>query len=241
MSGLVSRRLVSRRLVSRRSAVRLAARALLAFALGGCRGCVSSRPPIHLNPNMDDQPRYQAQAGSEFFADGAAMRHPVPGTVALEDPVELDAFVTGRSAAGELVATVPAAARQSFGGEEAFAERGLERYEIYCGPCHGSDGDGQGMLRQRSGVANADLRLARLREATDGHLYDVITNGLGLMPSYAAQVPVADRWAIVAHVRTLQAASPVTGGEETAPAAAAAGDAAVDATPPDEPPADVPP
>lgn len=202
--------------------VRLAALALLAVALGGCRGCVSSRPPIHLNPNMDDQLKVEAQEGSGFFADGGGMRHPVPGTVALEDPVELDAYVTGKDAGGALVAAVPAAARERFGGEEAFAARGLERYEIYCAPCHGSDGDGQGMLRRRSGVVSADLRLARLRQASDGHLFDVITHGLGLMPSYAAQVPVADRWAIVAHVRALQAASPVTG-EEAADAADTAG------------------
>ena len=200
---------------------RLAALALLALALGGCRGCVSERPPIHLNPNMDHQPKLQAQEGSGFFADGAATRQPVPGTVALEDPVELDAFVTGKDAGGALVAAVPAAAAERFGGADAFAARGLERYEIYCAPCHGGDGDGQGMLRQRSGVVSADLRLARLRTAPDGHLYDVIANGLGLMPSYAAQVPPADRWAIVAHVRALQAASPVTG-EEAAEAAAGA-------------------
>jgi mono/diheme cytochrome c family protein len=217
--------------------LRLATLALLAVALGGCRGCVSNRPPIHLNPNMDYQPKVQAQEDSEFFADGGGMRHPVPGTVALEDPVELDAFVTGKDAGGAPVASVPAAARERFGGEEAFAARGLERYEIYCAPCHGSAGDGQGMLRRRSGVASADLRLARLRQAPDGHLYDVIANGLGLMPSYAAQVPVADRWAIVAHVRALQAASPVTGDAAAPDAAADAVDAAGGEAPADAPPA----
>ena len=75
--------------------LRLAGVALLLVALGGCRGCVSGRPPIHLNPNMDYQPKLQPQEASRFFADGAGMRPPVEGTVAQEDPVELDAFVTG--------------------------------------------------------------------------------------------------------------------------------------------------
>lgn len=223
--------------MSRRS-LRLAALAVLLVALGGCRGCVSSRPPIHLNPNMDYQPKLQPQEASRFFYDGASMRPPVEGTVALEDPVELDASVTGLAPDGELVATIPAAVRQRFPSDEAFAARGLERFEIYCAPCHGDRGDGQGMLRQRAGVVSADLRQARLREAPDGHFFDVISHGLGLMPSYAAQVPVLDRWAIIGHVRTLQAAAPPpAGGGATAPAVAPADPAASDGAAPAVPPA----
>jgi hypothetical protein len=91
------------------------------------------------------------------------------------------------------------------------------------------------MLRRRSGVVSADLRLARLRQASDGHLFDVITHGLGLMPSYAAQVPVADRWAIVAHVRALQAASPVTGADAADAADTAAAEPAEPAAAPAAP------
>lgn len=201
----------------------LAALAVLLLVLGGCRGCTSPRPPIHLNPNMDYQPKYQAQEGSEFFPDGAAMQAPPVGTVALEDPVELDAFVTGKGDGGALVAAVPAAAPEHFGGEAAMLRRGADRYRIYCAVCHGDAGDGRGVLFHRSGVQSGDLRQARLRSVADGHLFDVITNGLGLMSSYAAQVPVADRWAIVAHVRQLQAEAPVPDEPAVDPAAAPTG------------------
>jgi mono/diheme cytochrome c family protein len=173
--------------------------AVALLAAGCTRGSTSSRPPIHLNPNMDDQPRYEAQAASEFFADGMAMRQPVPGTVARgrldEDPV----LTTGRGPGGALIGRNPLRV------DDELLERGAERYAIYCGPCHGDDGSGQSILRERYGVATADLNQARLRAEGDGYLYDVIANGFGLMPSYRYPVPARDRWAIVAHVRRLQA------------------------------------
>jgi mono/diheme cytochrome c family protein len=211
---------------------------LLSLALGGCvRGCTSSRPPIHLNPNMDDQPRANALQASDFFYDGKAMRQPIAGTVAREDAVEPGVLETGReNGAGGFAAALPAAAGEHFG--QPLALRGAERYGIYCVPCHGAAGDGQGMLFTRSKVTSADLRIARLRAMPDGQLFDVISNGFGLMPSYRGQIPAADRWAIVAYVRQLQAESPVTAPAETgaAPApgdpAAAPGDAAAPAAAP---------
>lgn len=218
--------------------LRLTAVALLLVVTAGCRGCTKRQPPIHLNPNMDYQPKAQALESSPFFADGSVQRLPVPGTVALEDAEELTPLATGRDAAGELVAAMPAAARDAF---PDFAARGAERYGIYCGPCHGDRGDGNGVMRTRGGINSADLRLQRLHDAGDGHLFDVITHGVGLMASYAAQVPVEDRWAIVAHVRALQESQPVTPDVGAAPAAdAPAADAAADATgePTEEPAAE---
>jgi len=201
---------VSRRARPAARTLRLAATGLCLVVLGGCaRGCTSPRPPIHLNPNMDDQPRLTAQQASGFFYDGAAMRPPIEGTVALGDPVEIGPLETGRAGDAPdapFVAAIPPEASAAF--DVPLAVRGEERYGIYCTPCHGDRGDGQGTLRQRSGVASADLRLERLHAAPDGQLFDTITHGLGLMAGYAAQIPVADRWAIVAHVRELQAASP---------------------------------
>ena len=183
-------------------ALRLAALAALLAAAGGCRGCTSSRPPIHLNPNMDHQPKYRAQAASDFFADGATMRRPVEGTVARgalaadEDP----ALWRGVDAAGQPLAASPVAAG------EALLERGRERYGIYCAACHGDNGRGRGVLFERAGVASGDLiDDPRIRGLSDGELFGVITRGVGLMPGYAYQVPPADRWAIIARVRELQA------------------------------------
>ncbi|HEX2165230.1 MAG TPA: cytochrome c, partial [Thermoanaerobaculia bacterium] len=178
---------------------RIAGLVVLSLALGGCvRGCASPRPPIHLNPNMDDQPRVNALQGSDFFYDGKAMRPPIAGTVAREDAVVPGVFETGLGDAG-FAAAVPAAAADAF--DVPLAVRGAERYAIYCAPCHGDRGDGQGMLFHRAGVVSADLRIERLRQVPDGHLFAVISRGVGLMPSYAAQVPPADRWAIVAYIR----------------------------------------
>ena len=179
------------------SRVRVLAAALL---VAGCtRGSTSSRPPIHLNPNMDDQPRFEAQAASDFFADGMAMRQPVPGTVARGALDEDSGVATGRGPDGAFLGRTPLRV------DDRLLARGGERYAIYCVPCHADDGSGQSMLRERSGVATPDLNQPRLRAESDGYLYDVIANGFGLMPSYRYQVPTRDRWAIVAHVRRLQA------------------------------------
>lgn len=188
------------------------------LAAGCTRGSTSSRPPIHLNPNMDDQPKAQAQEASAFFADGKVMRSPVAGTVARGDLAALgadSAVATGRGADGEPVATSPVPV------DEHLLARGAQRYAIYCAPCHAASGNGKSMLRERAGVATADLLQLRLRQAPDGYLFDVVSRGFGLMPSYAYQVPVADRWAIIAHVRELQRdAEPVEPARAGAPAPA---------------------
>jgi hypothetical protein len=180
-------------------------RILLALSLGaavvasGCaRGCTSSRPPIHLNPSMDNQPKVRPQAASAFFHDGAAMRQPVPGTVAIGGLREDTPFFTGRGGDGQFVATMPIAL------DERIVARGRERYRIYCQPCHDGRGDGRGMLFQRGNVPTASFHQDKIRNYTDGQIFDVITNGFGLMSGYRWPVPPADRWAIVAHVRALQ-------------------------------------
>lgn len=196
-----------------RRAGTIAALALLATAC--TRGSTSSRPPIHLNPNMDDQPRYEAQAESSFFADGKAMREPVPGTVARDDLVTAPAFVTGK-VGGVPVDTIPIPV------DDALLARGAQRYGIYCSPCHATDGSGQSMLRERAGVATADLTQPRLVEVSDGYIFDVITNGFGLMPSYRYPIPPRDRWAIISWVRHLQAGAAPAGSPAPAEGAAPA-------------------
>ena len=168
-------------------------------AVSGCaRGCTSSRPPIHLNPSMDDQPKVRPQTASDFFYNGASMREPVPGTIPIGGLQEDGAFFTGKGADGQFVATIPETV------DEALLERGRQRYTIYCQPCHDARGDGRGILYQRANVPTATFHQEKILKYADGQIFDVITNGVGLMPSYRWPIPPADRWAIIAHVRELQ-------------------------------------
>ncbi len=169
--------------------------------LAGCRGGVSEEPPIHLNPNMDAQERFEAQEANPFFADGRAMREPVPGTVARGMLKEDTRFFLGREADGTYVSTIPIAVTQLY-------DRGRERYNIYCAVCHDLAGAGQGIIMTGNyGYTPApsyhDPTVAA-RMADDGYVFDVISNGVRTMPGYAQQIPVVDRWAITAYIRALQ-------------------------------------
>ncbi|MBZ0111212.1 MAG: cytochrome c [Thermoanaerobaculia bacterium] len=183
---------------AQRWAVRTVCLGLL-LLLGGCRGCPKSQPPIHLNPNMDSQPKYRAQAESAFFADGATMRTPVEGTVARGAMPMADPLHTGRQGDGFVVG-IPLPV------DAAVLTRGQQRYGIYCLPCHGDQANGRGMLYQRSQIQSADLHDPRIVAMPSGEIFDTMTNGLGLMPAYDYSIPVADRWAIIAYIRTLQGA-----------------------------------
>ena len=168
--------------------------------LSACaRGCTSSRPPIHLNPSMDNQPKVRAQTASTFFYDGASMRQPVPGTVPIGGLKEDAAFFTGKAPDGQqFIATIPVPV------DDALLERGRQRYVIYCQPCHDARGDGKGILFQRGSVPTATFHQEKILKYADGQIFDVITNGQGLMPAYRWPIPPADRWAIIAHIRALQ-------------------------------------
>lgn len=164
---------------------------LLAVTAAGCR------------QDMHDQPNYSPLEESTFFADGQASRPLVEGTVARghlnEDPL----FYAGKE--GEDDAT-----RFPFPVTDAVMTRGQERFNIYCSPCHGRTGLGDGMVVRRGYRRPPPLADERLRDQPPGHFFDVITNGFGAMPDYAAQIQVADRWAIVAYVRALQLSAHAT-------------------------------
>lgn len=172
--------------------------ALLVLLSGCARGCTSSRPPIHVNPNMFQQPRYEPQAASAFFYDGAEMRAPVPGTVARGELRDGGPYWTGKDTAGAFVGAVPIEVT------DAIRERGARRFDIYCAACHDKNGDGKGILFERGKVPTPSFHSDRLRQMPDGQFFDTISNGFGLMPAYRYPVPVPDRWAIVVHVRELQ-------------------------------------
>lgn len=171
---------------------------LAAVVLTGCfRGEPSGKPPLHANPNMDDQPRYNSQAKSEFFPDGATMRTPVAGTVPQGWLHEDQIYYTGK------VDTVPVA-KSPVPTTTLLLRRGQERYNIYCAPCHSRIGDGRGIVVERGLLPPPSFHDERLRKAPDGHFFDVMTNGIRNMPPYRFQVTVEDRWAIVAYLRALQ-------------------------------------
>jgi len=174
---------------------------ILAVVISGCvRERPSDNPPIHINPNMDNQPKYRSQSESKFFADGSAMREPVAGTVArgeLRDSIE---YYTGKDEHGEFIDSLP----PSVVVTTPLLKRGQVRYNIFCSPCHSRVGDGKGTVVARGYVPPPTFHSDRLRDVPNGHVFDVITNGLRNMPTYRYQIPVDDRWAIVTYFRELQ-------------------------------------
>ena len=171
----------------------------IALLITSCyRGKPSEDPPIHVNPNMDSQQKYEAQEESQFFKDGLTMRPPVAGTVARGDLREDDAYYRGRNNNGSLIVKMPVEITMDL------LKRGQERYNIYCSPCHDRTGSGKGIVVKKGFLPPPSMHLDRLRVSPDGHFYDVISNGIRNMPSYKHQIPVSDRWAIVAYVRALQ-------------------------------------
>ena len=147
--------------------------------------------------DMHDQPKYRGLRGSDFFANGQSARPLVANTVPRGYLNDDRLLVTGKDGSAD-TAVFP------FPVTDAVMARGQERFNIYCSPCHGRTGMGDGMVVRRGFRRPPSLSEERLRNAAVGHLYDVITNGLGVMPDYQTQVPVDDRWAIVAYVRALQ-------------------------------------
>ncbi len=188
----------------------------LACSLAGvaCQGTRGDSPPIHLNPNMDFQQKFEAQEVNEFFDDGRAARLPVKGTIARGHLQHDDHLFRGIDLEGNLVETMPAG--MEVNGK--LLDRGRARYEIYCAPCHDQTGRGHGMATRRGGgfsVQPASFHQEKLRSAPVGYIYHVIANGRGTMLGYASQIPVEDRWAIAAWVRVLQTHGMKKGWDDT--------------------------
>ncbi|MEX2573363.1 MAG: c-type cytochrome [Balneolaceae bacterium] len=186
--------------MNRSNRVSLAVLLLTAVTLVSCRGQLSDSPPYHPQQNMYFQERFNSQEANPFFEDNRAMRLPVEGTVArgqLFDDVELH---TGADEEGNFVEENPMEITTDF------LYRGRDRYDIYCSVCHGGTGDGQGIIMtgQYGYVPAPTFHSDQLRERPDGYFYSVIHQGIRTMPSYSTQIPVEDRWAIVAYLRVLQ-------------------------------------
>lgn len=197
--------------------------AVLVVGILGFRGQHFSKPPIQVFPDMDNQDKLKAQAPSAFFADRVGNRKPVEGT----QP-------RGFNEQGEIsIGGIP---EYEFGGQTGYyytghvgdyygagmpeelelttesagelIRRGEERFGIYCAVCHGESGDGQGVTSRYGvpGIANLHLDPFKAPTYPEGRMFEVITNGKGQMGGYGANIPVRDRWAIIAYVRTLQVA-----------------------------------
>ena len=187
--------------------------------------------------DMQDQPKMKPYRGSSFFGDGLSSRPPVEGTIPrgfLRSDTEL--FTGKKSKSASSVSTAPANTGPYTDDTDTFpfpitaetVQRGRERYEIFCTACHGKTGYGDGMIVRRGFRQAASFHDDRLRQAPVGHFFDAITNGWGAMPSYSAQVPVQDRWAIIAYIRALQ----LTQQKAPAPATGPSGPPTQQATPP---------
>jgi hypothetical protein len=173
------------------------------------------KPRVHLIQDMGKQPRYGPQSASPLFADGRAMRPPVPGTVARGRAQIDDHYYRGlslvRDEDGQWQVHYYNGLPERLRVDQSFLMRGQERFNIYCAPCHGMDGYGDGPINQRAienehvaWVPPTSLHTDVVRDRPDGHLYNTIRNGIRNMAAYGSQIDVEDRWAIVAYMRALQ-------------------------------------
>ena len=160
----------------------VACAATLCVLAGGCQ----------IRQDMADQPKNTPLSPSPFFADGRSERPLIENTVARGSIADEDLFVAKESNAFPLPLT------------PELLKRGQERYKIFCAPCHGIQGDGNGMIVMRGMKRPPTFQDPRLRQVPTGYMFDVITNGFGAMLSYSQQIPPTDRWAIIAYVRALQ-------------------------------------
>ena len=182
---------------------------LLVFALGvvavmgvfGKRGHHFKQPPLEIFPDMDRQPKLRPQQPSLVFANGRSSQEPVPGTVARGDHYQNNPINTGReTGTTNFVATIPVPV------SEQLMARGQQRYDIYCTPCHGPQGDGNGIVKKYGYASIRSLHEKIVVTQGDGEIFNTITHGTvnkNMFP-YGSQIPIEDRWAIVAYVRALQ-------------------------------------
>jgi mono/diheme cytochrome c family protein len=153
-----------------------------------CAGC---------RQDMFDQPKYRPLAESSFYADGRSAR-PIPAGTLTYNGTDRGETVENGTTNGVFAASIPVPV------DETLLQRGRDRFDIYCSPCHGRVGDGHGMIAKRGFMQPADLHSDRVRKAPPGYLYDVIAHGYGAMPDYGDELSVEDRWAVVAYIRALE-------------------------------------
>ena len=177
----------------------MAACCLLVFLIAGPRGRLSRRPPIELFPDMNRQPKLRPQTPDAFFADGRSSRLPIPGTIAQDDRYQDTPENTGKvPGTTNFIEVIPVPVTAKL------LERGHQRFNINCSPCHGQQADGNGVLKKLGLPTIANLQDKRIIEMADGEIFNTITYGKNTMMPYGANVPIEDRWAIISYLRALQ-------------------------------------
>jgi mono/diheme cytochrome c family protein len=188
---------------------------VLTVSILGFRGSLSTRTPLEVFPDMDHQAKYKPQADSAFFADGRADRRTPPGAVPFgrkSDAADANflkadsSLFEGKDANGAFIKGFPSAITV----DATFMAHGKDRYTVYCTPCHGALGDGNGITKQYGMGATPSYHDDRLRNMADGEIFNTITHGKGNMLSYADKLTSQDRWAVIAYVRALQRAAHAT-------------------------------
>jgi mono/diheme cytochrome c family protein len=180
---------------------------VLVVSILGFRGTSFTKPPIDIFPewafpSMENQPKFRPQSQSAFFADGRSDRVPPAKTVA-RGMLRLDDHrYAGKDAAGAFVQGFPAGLTI----DAKFIERGRDRYQIYCAPCHGAVGDGNGITKRYGMGATPTYHDEPRRKLADGEIFNIISNGKNTMLPYGDKLAPDDRWAVVAYVRALQRA-----------------------------------
>src|SRR5476649_1862966 len=186
----------------------LALAVITVVSIAGFRGQHFAKPPFEVLPDMIYQDKVKDQVPSAFFGDGNSARAPIPGTVAVEMPAQNDYWATGKWDDTHWGDGIPVHEARDGGRalqiDEANMARGRERYTISCEVCHGAAGDGQGITAKYGLNGAASYHVDRLRQETDGQLFDTISNGKGQMLGYGYNVTIDDRWRIVMYVRALQ-------------------------------------
>jgi len=183
---------------------------LAVLLIAGKRGDLSRNRPIQIFPDMKRQLKLRPQTANGFFASGLSSQLPQPGTIAQEKPLlvagkEVYSFEDAPVNTGHVTGSTNFIELNPFPVTEQLLTRGHRQFNIYCAPCHGQTGEGNGITKKIGAMAVvANLHDKRIVQLTDGEIFNTASNGKGVMQGYAPQISREDRWAVVAYLRALQ-------------------------------------
>jgi hypothetical protein len=183
---------------------------VVVIGIAGKRGSLSRKPPLYIFPDMDRQLKLRPMAPDGFFANGLSSQLPPPGTIAQSQPMivggkEVYPYEDVPVNTGRLPGSTNFVELNPLPVTTELLSRGQQRFTIYCSPCHGRLGDGNGITKKIGAMAIvANLHDKRIVELADGEIFNTVSNGKNNMQAYAPQIPVEDRWAIIAYLRALQ-------------------------------------